>query len=64
MIKVSKSHENMYLLRSLMALLCHGGAAPKEYFKELIMKDRESNHGEMDDDYNSVKMILSGILLE
>ncbi|KAI5334840.1 hypothetical protein L3X38_024973 [Prunus dulcis] len=51
---VSKSHENMYLLRSLMALLCHGGATPKEYFMELIMKDRESNHGEMDDDYNSL----------
>ncbi|CAL2274878.1 unnamed protein product [Prunus armeniaca] len=78
-VKVSKSHRNTYFSRHLIALLCHGGV-PKEYFMGLLMKDLEDthgvfcsrraafkvayNHGEMDDDYSSVKMILSGIPLE
>ncbi|ONH97965.1 hypothetical protein PRUPE_7G221200 [Prunus persica] len=78
-VTVSKSHRNTFFSRHLIALLCHGGV-PKEYFRELLMKDLEDtrgvfcsrraafkvayNHGEIDDDYNSVKMILSGIPLE
>ncbi|VVA10487.1 PREDICTED: probable RNA-dependent [Prunus dulcis] len=78
-VTVSKSHRNTFFSRHLIALLCHGGV-PKEYFRELLMKDLEDtrgvfcsrraafkvayNHGEIDDDYNSVKMILSDIPLE
>ncbi|XP_021807143.1 probable RNA-dependent RNA polymerase 3 [Prunus avium] len=78
-VKVSKSHRTTYFSRHLIALLCYGGV-PKEYFMELLKKDLEDihgvfcsrraafkvayNHGEMDDDFSSVKMILSGIPLE
>ncbi|BFG39850.1 hypothetical protein CerSpe_261240 [Prunus speciosa] len=78
-VKVSKSHRTTYFSRHLIALLCYGGV-PKEYFMDLLMKDLEDihgvfcsrraafkvayNHGEMDDDFSSVKMILSGIPLE
>ncbi|XP_059638213.1 probable RNA-dependent RNA polymerase 5 isoform X2 [Cornus florida] len=77
-VGVSHQPRKTFLSRNLIALLSYGGV-PKEYFLDILMnalEDSQSvysnkraalrvavNHGEIDDDYTTSKMILSGIPL-
>ncbi|XP_054786888.1 probable RNA-dependent RNA polymerase 3 isoform X2 [Prosopis cineraria] len=78
-VGTSNKPQRCYLSRNLIALLSYGGV-PNEFFMGLLKSALEDaycvftnkraafrvslKHGEMDDDFNSMKMILSGIPLD
>ncbi|KAM7519428.1 hypothetical protein LguiB_018390 [Lonicera macranthoides] len=78
-VAISHKPRKATLSKHLIALLCYGGV-PQEYFLSLLAKALEDtkivysnkraalrvsiNHGEIDDNFTTMRMILSGIPLD